>query len=104
MQCPCSLKTKLWKSLGCAVADYYYEISDAILHNRESKYYVAHVRGGHDAMMAGGATVTMNSERIWRQDNDSVRYVKHRYEDVNTAVVDLKEFMWVKLKAETLRD
>lgn len=95
---------KLLKFRGCVVANYYYELSDIVLHNWDSKYYVVHVRGGYDAMMAGGVAVTMNSNRIWRQDNDgSVRFVKHREESSQTASVDMKEFMWVKLKAKELK-
>ena len=85
------------------MANYYYEISDAVLSDWDGKYHMAHARGGYDAMMAGGFAVTLQSNRIWRQDNDgSVKFVKHRLEDPKTAQVDLKEFMWVKLKAKTL--
>ena len=87
----------------CAVADYYYEISDNVQHNLGGKYHVASVRGGHDAMMAGGLAVTMNSTRIWRQDYDgSVKFVKHRYENSQTAQVDMKEFAWVKLASKKI--
>lgn len=87
------------------MADYYYEISPAA---RKlwggNKYYVAHVRGGHDAMMAGGFSLTINSDRIWREDNDgNIKFIKHRYESTETAKVDLKEFMWVKLSAQDVK-
>jgi hypothetical protein len=83
------------------VANYYYEISDATLHLFGGKYHVASVRGGHDAMMAGGFAVTASADRIWRQDDDgAVKFVKHRHENPETAKVDLKEFMWVKLSSK----
>ena len=86
------------------MADYYYEISDAVKESWDNKYYVAHVRGGHDAMMAGGFAVTMNSDRIWRQDSDgSIRFIKHRWKNPHLAQVDLKEFMWIKLKAQDIK-
>ena len=86
------------------MADYYYELSDIVLHNWDSKYYVARVRGGHDAMMAGGYAVTINSNRIWRHDSDgSVRFVKHREQNPQTALVDMKEFMWIKLKSKEIK-
>lgn len=85
------------------MANYYYEISDAVQSDWDGKYHMAHARGVQDAMTAGGFAVTLQSKRIWRQDNDgSVKFVKHREEDPKTAQVDLKEFMWVKLKAKTL--
>jgi hypothetical protein len=83
------------------VAEYYYEIPDSMLEDWGSKYFVARVRGGHDAMMAGGYLVTLSAVRIWRQDPDgSVKFVKHRYRDHNETKVDLKEFMWIKLSAQ----
>lgn len=83
------------------MANYYYEIS--IFGEKEwgGRYFVKHSRTG-DAMMAGGFAATLASDRIWKEENGGVHYIKHRYEDPSTAVVDLKEFMWIKLKAENL--
>jgi hypothetical protein len=83
------------------VANFYYEIS--ILCEKEwgGRHFVKHSRSG-DAMMAGGFAATMASDRIWKEENGDVRYIKHRYEDPANTVVDLKEFMWIKLKAENL--
>lgn len=83
------------------MADYYYEISVPLEPDWNGRYFVKHSRTG-DAMMAGDFAVTIASNRIWKEDNGSVSYIKHRYEDPITAVVDLKEFMWIKLAAREL--
>ena len=83
------------------MANYYYEISDAVVDRwHGSKYFVVHHRTG-DAAMAGGVTITMQSNRIWREENGQVRYIKHRhYGDLINAQVDMKEFAWVKLASK----
>lgn len=83
------------------MADYYYEISVLLESDWGGRYFVKAGRKG-DAMMAGGFAATLASDRIWKEDSSGVHYVKHLYEDPGTAVVDLKEFMWIKLKAENL--
>ena len=57
-------------------------------------------------MMAAGYKITLDSERIWKEDSIGVRFVKNRHNithDVDYNNVDLKEFMWIKLKAESIR-
>jgi hypothetical protein len=44
----------------------------------------------------------MHSERIWRKDGDDLRYLKHRTEDIKTAVVDQVEFTFLLLKSNPL--
>lgn len=39
------------------------------------------------------------SSRVWLEKGNSVEYIKNRFEDISTAVVDLKEFCWIKLKS-----
>ena len=46
----------------------------------------------------------MGSDRIWQEDsNGAVRYTKNRFADNwSTALVDMNEFFWIKLKCHTL--
>ena len=39
--------------------------------------------------------------RAWLESDAGVRFVKNRFEDM-TYPVDMKEFMWIKLKAQTV--
>lgn len=104
----CLATKKLLKSAVCAVASFYYEISDTVLnlpkaqHNYDSKYYVVHSPRTGDALMAGGLWVTQNSERIWREDNSGIHFVKNRFQALGDPI-DLKEFMWIKLQAKELK-
>ena len=48
------------------------------------------------------ASVVYGSDRIWIQDDRGIRYVKHRWNSPATAPVDMEEFMWVKLKSQSV--
>lgn len=39
------------------------------------------------------------SDRVWAQNVEGIRYTKHRLVNLNTAKVDMEEFMWIKLKS-----
>jgi hypothetical protein len=82
------------------VADFYYELHDGAVSIWGAKYHVVYSITG-DAMQAGGYDITQHSNRIWCEQGDTVWYVKNRF--TNVPDVDLKEFMWIKLKSQTLR-
>jgi len=42
------------------------------------------------------------ADRVWAQNDDGIRYTKHRLENLNTAKVNMEEFMWVKLKSKSI--
>ena len=42
------------------------------------------------------------SDRVWAQNDEGIRYTKNRLENLNTAKVDMEEFMWVKLKSRSV--
>jgi hypothetical protein len=42
------------------------------------------------------------ADRVWAQNDEGIRYTKHRLENLNTAKVDIEEFMWVKLKSKSI--
>lgn len=80
----------------------YFELSDAHAPAYVSKYFAAYdVR---KSSVIGGAHrgFLIQSERVWLEDEKGVRFLKHRTEDVQTAVVDLKEFFWIKLKCKEI--
>ena len=83
------------------MGDFYYEINDSMIGSYDSKYHVVHSSQYTDAMMAGGYRITRESDRIWREDSTGIRFVKNRY-TIDYDTVDLKEFMWIKLKAREL--
>lgn len=81
------------------MANIYFEIADCAIPEFEKKYFV--VDGGlHRAV---SSRYMQHSERAWMEQEGKVWFIKHRYLNRDHAVVDMKEFMWVKLKAETVR-
>ena len=47
------------------------------------------------------AIITYQAERIWLEQDNKVKYLKHRrFQD---ATVDMKEFSWIKLKAKVIK-
>lgn len=83
------------------MGSFYYEINDSVIESYDSKYHVAHSSRYGDAMMAGGYRITQESDRIWREDSTGVRFVKNRFHALGDPI-DLKEFMWIKLKAQEI--
>jgi hypothetical protein len=94
----------------------YFELNDNYAREylpADVKYVVDHsVRNWYAAMASyagDGETrklreCTMGSDRIWQEDsNGAVRYTKNRFADNwSTALVDMNEFFWIKLKCHKL--
>lgn len=74
------------------MAEYYYEINDSFVEQWGSKYITV-----SPSSVFG---LSMHAERVWREDESGIRYIKNRIEDPKTAHVDLQEFMWVKLSSK----
>ena len=82
------------------MANFYYELHKGVVDEMGSKYFVVHSSPATDAMAAGGYWITQHSDRIWREDSSRIRFVKNRFHALGDPI-DLKEFMWIKLKAQT---
>jgi hypothetical protein len=44
----------------------------------------------------------MKSHRVWQETADRIVYIKNRYSDPNITPVDITEFIWVKLSAQSI--
>lgn len=76
----------------------YYEIAEALQYKFPHTYYVLHDIGPGTL---GNMRYAMRSERIWIENERGITYAKNRYSGPE-AIVDLEEFMWVKLKSSTI--
>jgi hypothetical protein len=77
----------------------YYELNESIV-SPDGRYFVVHGLGMDEVRQKTRYLgLMMNSDRAWEESENGVRFVKHRFLDVKTAEVDLKEFMWIKLKS-----
>ena len=98
---------KLWTFQRCAVANYYYELSDhasknATVFGHKGKYFCL-PRPDSATYTFGDRQLALHSDRVWMEEHGEVKFVKHRYINLMDEIpVDLKEFMWIKLKAKTL--
>jgi len=90
----------------------YYEIADACIdrYNGDKylvqtdvvEYYITNPKTFEPVKYLNFKTKPMQfANRAWLESDDGVRFVKHRYVD-ETSPVDMKEFMWIKLKAQTV--
>lgn len=80
---------------------WYYEVSEYVPEFGHRHFFVRSDKAS-DAMEAGGYELTQCSDRIWLEEDDRVKWIKNRYLPLTDfyAVVDHKEFMWVKLSAK----
>ena len=85
---------------GAVSVNIYFEVSDSFLERFGGRKYLAW-RGLKKGtfMKHFSYNLLSLSDRAWTEDEDGVRYLKNRYEDISTAVVDMGEFMLVKLRS-----
>lgn len=78
------------------MANAYFEI-----HGCDEYYYISYQEdvGYHDLLRNVPRKLAYMSTRIWIERNGKVKFIKNRYVPQITEV-DLKEFMWVKLKSQ----
>ena len=77
--------------------DIYCELhDDSVAKLNLPKYFTYHTT---EFGVYGKDNLTYWADRIWIQDTQGIRYVKHRNSDPETTPVDMTEFMWVKLKS-----
>ncbi len=63
-------------------------------------FYARDITLAENEMITG--IVAYSARRVWYEDEVGiVRYAKHS--ELHNAVVDEQEFLWVKLKAETIK-
>lgn len=79
------------------MADVYFEIADCSIPKFGRKYFVSHEA---DTTPVGRIPYLQHSDRAWMEHEGNVWFIKHRY--ITSPTVDLKEFMWIKLKSETV--
>jgi hypothetical protein len=79
----------------------YYELSDNAADRYGHKYWTEYLDSGIHFRSIRGLDLTRCSDRIWREDDKKIIYIKHRYVPISTPV-DLQEFGWIKLKSKNI--
>lgn len=77
----------------------FFELADAVVDQEGGKYFA--IYDITDTVPVGYLRLLRHSDRVWLEDRFGIRYKKYRYAYPSPAV-DLKEFMWIKLKSITL--
>jgi hypothetical protein len=54
------------------------------------------------AISGHGAQTMQMSERVWAEGKSGVKYLKNRLTGSKNSPIDMKEFVWVKLKSKTI--
>ena len=82
----------------------YYEIADSMVEKYNGKYFARYncTLSSNYKIVIVDYKIVMNSDRIWRQDSDTVSFIKNRYDDIETAIVDPVEFTLIQLKSMPL--
>jgi hypothetical protein len=77
--------------------NYYFEFSDTVAEKMDINKYVTRRLTPWQNIYHNGYNLGHMANRVWCEDEASVCFVKNRFGG-HAADVDLKEFMWIKLK------
>jgi hypothetical protein len=83
------------------VANFYFEIKDSLANLWSGGKYFTTDKNTTENFAPTSQNLMDLSDRVWCEQQGTVWFVKHRAD--LTTEVDMKEFMWVKLKAESVR-
>ena len=77
----------------------FFELADGAVAEYGHKYLALY--GVRKSAVIGGAhrQILIYSNRVWAEEDEGVRFLKHRYSEASQTLVDMKEFFWVKLKS-----
>lgn len=80
----------------------FFELAESLVGRKEvglpGRYFAVYGAESGNEVQGRHLKLMQFSDRVWAEDNNGVRFMKHRYA-YPTPKVDLKEFMWVKLRS-----
>ncbi len=79
----------------------FFELADCAVKDFGGKYFALYDTRKSKVMMGSDRYLLINSNRVWAEEDEGVRFIKHRYSEAETTPVDMKEFLWIKLKSQT---
>lgn len=77
----------------------FFELAEGVVEQQGGRYFALY--DTRKSAIIGGAyrQLLLKSNRVWAEEEESVKFLKHRWEEASEAKVDMKEFMWVKLQS-----
>lgn len=80
----------------------FFELAECAVKDYGGKYFALYNISEGKIMTVSERYLFRNSERVWSEKDDGIRFMKHRYAHTDTAKVDKQEFFWIKLKCRTV--
>ena len=80
----------------------FFELGDYAVKDFGGKYFALYDTPKIKVVTAHERYLMMYSERVWAEEEDGVRFIKHRHQAAESTPVDEKEFFWIKLKSKTI--
>jgi hypothetical protein len=80
----------------------YFEIADSAVEQHGHKYCAMLNINPGEIVRRDGLRRILMSDRVWKEDNNgNIKFLRNRFAGQNSSV-DIKEFVWVKLKSRQL--
>ena len=80
----------------------FFELADCIA-GPQGKYFAAYSytpdNPNQSLYSIKYAELIRNSNRVWIEGNNGIKFIKHRYGNPEHIKVNMKEFFWIKLKS-----
>ena len=78
----------------------FFELSSSVI--SKDRHFAAYnkPRPIHGVFPTRYHAMAASSDRIWLEDESGIKFVKHRWQSIFDAQVDLEEFMMIKLKSK----
>lgn len=85
-------------------ANVFFEIADEFVEKYGHKYLALYDADNLNNLSKGRRLweITTFAERVWSEEDDSVKFIKNRRTEKNNTPVDMKEFFLIKLRSHKL--
>jgi hypothetical protein len=80
----------------------FFELGDYAIKDFGGKYFALYNTHNGKVITAHERYLMMYSERVWAEEEDVVSYLKNRTTGIKDSPIDMKEFVWVKLKSRPM--
>jgi hypothetical protein len=80
----------------------FFELGDYAVKDFGGKYFALYNTHNGKVVTSLERYFMMYSERVWAEEEDGVRYLKNRTTGIKDLPIDMKEFVWVKLKSQPM--
>jgi len=80
----------------------FFELGDYAVKDFGGKYFALYNTHNGKVVTSLERYLMMYSERVWAEEKSGVKYLKNRLTGSKDSPIDMKEFVWVKLKSRPM--